>query len=61
MRPKRGNHSSDFNAKVAPAALALKGERTLAELAQWIDAHPNQITQWKRQLLEDAALTFDGV
>ena len=42
-RPRR-NHSPAFKAKVALAAI--KGERTLAELAQQFDVHPNQITQW---------------
>nr|ART40260.1 K399 [uncultured bacterium] len=37
------------------ALVALKGEKTLAELAQQYDVHPNQITQWKSQLLERAA------
>jgi transposase-like protein len=43
-RPRR-NHSPAFKAKVALAAI--KGERTLAELAQQFDVHPNQITQWR--------------
>ena len=51
-RPRR-NHSPAFKAKVALAAV--KGERTLAELAQQFDVHPNQITSWKAQLLEGAA------
>ncbi len=36
------------------ALAALKGDKTLAELAQQCDVHPNQITQWKTQLLERA-------
>jgi transposase-like protein len=52
----RRNHSPAFKAKVALEAL--KGERTLAELAQRHDVHPNQITQWKAQLLERAAEVF---
>ena len=54
-RPRR-NHSPAFKAKVAMAAL--KGEKTLADLAQQFDVHPNQITEWKRQLQERAADVF---
>ena len=43
----RRNHAPAFKAKVALAAV--KGERTLAELAQQFDVHPNQITTWKAQ------------
>ena len=50
-RPRR-NHSPAFKAKVAIAAI--KGEKTLAELAQQFDVHPNQITLWRGQLLEGA-------
>ena len=48
-RPRR-NHSAEFKAKVALAAV--RGDRTLSELASQFDLHPNQITQWKTQLLE---------
>jgi transposase len=54
-RPRR-NHTPAFKAKVALAAI--KGEKTLSELAQLFDVHPNQITQWKGQLLEGAASVF---
>jgi len=56
-RPRR-NHSAAFKAKVALAAL--KGDRTLAELAQQFDVHPNQITQWKAQLQERATEVSPG-
>ena len=52
----RRNHSPAFKAKVALAAI--KGEKTLADLAQQFDIHSNQITQWKAQLLEGAAGVF---
>ena len=54
-RPRR-NHSPAFKAKVALAAI--KGEKTLSELAEQFDVHPNQITTWKSQLLEGAAGVF---
>jgi transposase len=55
-RRTRRNHSPAFKAKVALAAV--KGEKTLAELAQQFDVHPNQITIWRGQLLEGAAGVF---
>ena len=56
-RPRR-NHSPAFKAKVALAAI--KGEKTLAELAEHYDIHANQITSWRTQLLEGAAEVFGG-
>jgi transposase len=62
-RPRR-NHAPTFKAKVALAAI--KGDRTLAQLADQFDVHPNQITSWKAQLEGGAADVFgpgggDGV
>jgi transposase len=54
-RPRR-NHSPAFKAKVAVAAI--KGEKTLIELAQDFDVHPNQIKQWREQFLEGATGVF---
>jgi len=54
-RPRR-NHTAAFKAKVALAAL--KGDKTLAELAQQFDVHPNQITDWKTRMQEGAASVF---
>ena len=54
-RPRR-NHSPAFKAKVAVAAI--KGEKTLIELSQDFDVHPNQIKQWRDQLLEGATGVF---
>ena len=52
----RRTHSLGFEAKVALAAI--KGEKTLAELAKLFDMHPHQITAWKAQLQEGAAGVF---
>jgi transposase len=54
-RPRR-NHSPAFKAKVALEAI--RGDKTLAELAKQYDVHPNQITDWKTQLLERASAVF---
>ncbi|WAK04325.1 IS3 family transposase (plasmid) [Methylobacter sp. YRD-M1] len=56
MSKKRRNHSPQFKAKVALAAI--KGDKTLAELSSEFDVHPNQITQWKQQLLDNASDLF---
>ena len=57
MRRKRRNHSANFKAKVALAAV--RGDRTLAELAEQFDVHPNQIQEWRRKLLDNAEEVFD--
>ena len=54
-RPRR-NHSPAFKAKVALEAI--KGEQPVIVIAERFDVHPNQITKWKRQLLEGAAAVF---
>src|ERR1700675_1855900 len=54
-RPRR-NHTPAFKARVALAAI--KGDRTLAQLAEQFDVHPNQITSWKEKLEEGAADVF---
>jgi transposase-like protein len=56
MKRKRRNHLPAFKAKVALAAL--KGDKTLAQLAEEFDVHPNQINEWRRQLLDNAASIF---
>ena len=59
-RRARRTHSPSFKAKVALSAI--KGEKTVSELAHLYDVHhdvhPNQITSWKAQLLEGAAGVF---
>jgi transposase-like protein len=55
-RRARRLHTPAFKAKVALAAI--KGDLTLAQLAEHFDVHPNQITQWKAQLSESAANVF---
>jgi transposase len=54
-RPRR-NHSPAFKAKVALDAV--RGDKTLAELAKQYDVHANQITDWKNQMIERAASVF---
>ena len=56
MRRPRRNHSATFKAKVAIAAV--KGDQTLAQLAERFDVHPNQIMQWKAELLQRAVEVF---
>jgi len=54
--PKGQRHSAEFKFRVAMAAL--KGDKTLSELASEYQLHPSQISAWKRQLLERGAEVF---
>lgn len=56
MKRKRRNHSASFKAQVALAAL--KGDKTVTELAEQFDVHPNQIADWKKQLTSQAENIF---
>jgi transposase-like protein len=58
MKKSRRNHSATFKAKVALAAIA--GDKTVTELAQHFQVHPNQVSSWKTQLVERAAQVFGG-
>ena len=55
---QRRNHGSEFKAKVALAAV--RGDKTLSQLAEQFDVHAHQITEWKKQLLERASEVFGG-
>ena len=58
MKRTRRNHGATFKAQVAVAAV--KGDKTLAEIAEQFHVHPTQITEWKQQLLTRAADVFGG-
>ena len=58
MKQTRKKHSAAFKAKVALAAM--RGDRTVADLAAEFGVHPNQIQNWKKQLLDRAASIFEA-
>lgn len=58
MMKKRKSHDSVFKAKVASEAV--KGEKTIAQIPSEYKVHPNQISKWKKKLLEELPVEFAG-
>ena len=58
MRRPRRNHSAKFKAQIALEAI--RGEKTIAQIAAHHEVHPNQVTSWKNQALENLAGVFGG-
>ena len=56
MKRKRRMHKPDFKAKVA--LTAIQGEMTMAEMVKRFEIQATQITQWKKQLLDNAPDVF---
>ena len=58
MKRQRKQYSADLKAKIAVEAV--KGQRTIQEIASHYSIHPNQVTQWKKQLLDNAGEVFSS-
>jgi transposase-like protein len=58
MKRRRRQYSADWKAKVALEAI--KGQRTVQEIASHCEVHPTLVTHWKKQLLEGAAEIFSN-
>jgi transposase len=58
MRRPRRNHSAKFKAQVALEAI--RGEKTIAQIAAHHQVHANQVTSWKNQALENLSGIFGG-
>jgi transposase-like protein len=56
MRRPRRNHSAAFKARLALEAI--RGEKTVAEIAAHHEVHPNQVTAWKSEVLQNLASVF---
>ena len=59
MRKPRRNHNAVFKSRVALEAI--KGEKTIAQIASHHEVHPNQVTTWRTQVLENLTGIFGGV
>jgi transposase len=57
MKKKRKRHAPEFKARVALEAL--KGDRTIQEIASEYEVHPVQVSEWKKQMAANAAVVFD--
>jgi transposase len=57
LKKSRKRFSAEFKAKVALEAL--RGEKTITELASQHDVHPNQIQTWKKALMDNATAAFE--
>ena len=58
MRRPRRNHSAKFKAQIALEAI--RGEKTIAQIATHHEVHPNQVSSWKNQVLENLSGVFGG-
>jgi len=58
MKAKRKRYDSDFKARVALEAL--KGERTIQQIAKEYEVHPVQVSEWKKRMAQGASEVFEG-